>query len=67
MKVTSAGFDPSEVIEVAVKPTGFPDASFVVITATPEAWRLKADLRTSLEFGFMLGSSIYFRVVEILG
>ena len=67
LKVTSAGFDPSEVIEVAVKPTGFPDASLVVITATPEAWRLKATLRASPESGFRLGSSIYFRVVEILG
>ena len=67
LKVTRAGFDPSEVIEVAVKPTGFPDASLVVITATPEAWRLKAAFRASLESGFRLGSSIYFRVVEILG
>jgi hypothetical protein len=38
-----------------------------VITATPEAWRLKAALRASLESGFRLGSSIFFRVVEILG
>jgi hypothetical protein len=37
----------------------------VVITATPEAWRLKAAFRASLESGFRLGSSIYFRVVEI--
>ena len=67
LKVTSAGFDPSEVIEVAVKPTGLPEGSLVVITATPEAWRLKAALRASLESGFRLGSSIYFRVVEIWG
>jgi hypothetical protein len=52
---------------VAVKPTGLPALSLVVITATPEAWRLKAALRASLESGFRLGSSIYFRVVEILG
>jgi hypothetical protein len=38
-----------------------------VITATPEAWRRNAALRASLESGLSLGSSIYFRVVEILG
>jgi hypothetical protein len=54
-------------MEVAVKPTGFPAGSLVVITATPEAWRLNAAFRASLESGFILGSSIYFRVVEILG
>ena len=67
LKVTSAGFEPSEVMEVAVKPTGFPAASLAVITATPEAWRLKAALRASLGSGFRLGSSIYLRVVEIYG
>ena len=67
LKVTSAGFEPREVMEVAVKPTGLPAWSLVVITATPEAWRRKAALRASLESGFSLGSSIYFRVVEILG
>jgi hypothetical protein len=65
--VTRGGFEPSEVMDVAVKPTGFPEASFVVMTATPEAWRLKAAFRASLESGFVFGSSIYFRVVEILG
>jgi hypothetical protein len=52
-------------MDVAVKPTGFPAGSLVVITATPEAWRLNAAFRASLESGFILGSSIYFRVVEI--
>jgi len=45
--VTSAGFEPSEVIEVAVKPTGSPVSDLVVITATPEAWRLKAAFKAS--------------------
>jgi hypothetical protein len=67
LKVTSAGLEPREVMDVAVKPTGFPAGSLVVITATPEAWRLNAAFRASLESGFILGSSIYFRVVEILG
>jgi hypothetical protein len=52
-------------MEVAVKPTGFPEPSLVVITATPEAWRLKAALRASLASGFILGFSIYFRLVEV--
>ena len=65
LKVTRAGLEPNEVMEVAVKPTGFPELSFVVITATPEAWRLKAALRASLASGFILGFSIYFRVVEV--
>jgi hypothetical protein len=65
LKVTSAGVEPREVMDVAVKPTGFPAGSLVVITATPEAWRLNAAFRASLESGFILGSSIYFRVVEI--
>jgi hypothetical protein len=67
LKVTSAGVEPREVMDVAVKPTGFPAVSLVVITATPEAWRRKAAFRASLESGFIFGSSIYFRVVEILG
>jgi hypothetical protein len=67
LKVTSAGLEPREVMDVAVKPTGFPAGSLVVITATPEAWRLNAAFRASLESVFILGSSIYFRVVEILG
>jgi hypothetical protein len=67
LNVTRGGFEPSEVIEVAVKPTGFPWGSLAVITATPEAWRLKAAFRASVGSGFRLGSSIYFRVVEILG
>jgi len=65
LKVTRAGLEPSELMEVAVKPTGFPEPSLVVITATPEAWRLKAALRASLASGFILGFSIYFRLVEV--
>jgi len=37
LKLTSGGVAPSEVTEVAVKPTGLPCSSFNVITATPEA------------------------------
>jgi hypothetical protein len=65
LKVTRAGLEPSEVMEVAVKPTGFPELSLVVIIATPEACRLKAAFRASLASGFILGFSIYFRLVEV--
>ena len=65
LKVTNAGLEPSEVMEVAVKPVGFPELSLVVITATPEAWRLKAALRASLASGLILGFSIFFRLVEV--
>jgi hypothetical protein len=47
LKVTNAGLDPSEVIDVAVKPTGSPVSDLVVITATPEAWRRKAAFKAS--------------------
>lgn len=67
LKVTRAGFEPRDVIDVAVKPTGFPLGSFVVITATPEAWRLKAAFKASLESGFRFVEGIHFRLVENLG
>lgn len=60
LKVTRAGFEPSEVIEVAVKPTGLPVLSLAVITATPEAWRLNAALRASLASWLVFGSDITF-------
>jgi hypothetical protein len=37
----------------------------VVIIATPEACRLKPAVRASLASGFILGFSIYFRLVEV--
>jgi histidinol dehydrogenase len=48
LNVKRAGFDPSDVIEVAVNPIGLPSGSMVVIIATPEACRLKAAFSASL-------------------
>jgi hypothetical protein len=48
LKVASGGLAPREVIEVAVKPTGAPAASVVVIIDTPDAWRLKVALSASV-------------------
>ena len=62
MKVTSAGFEPSEVIDVAVKPTGAPSGDLVVMTATPEACLLKAAFRASLASWFRLFSSIDYKI-----
>jgi hypothetical protein len=62
LKVTNAGFEPSEVIEVAVKPTGSPDSDLVVITATPEAWRLKAAFKASEGSWFRSFSSIAYKI-----
>ena len=47
LKLASGGLAPRDVTEVAVKPTGFPSASNIVITATPEAWCLNVFLRAS--------------------
>jgi hypothetical protein len=47
LKLASGGFDPSEVIEVAVKPTGLSSSSLIVIIETPEAWRLNTALSAS--------------------
>lgn len=49
MKEASGGFAPKEVIEVAVKPAGFPAASSMVITDTPEACSLKLARSASVE------------------
>jgi hypothetical protein len=37
LKLARAGVEPSDVIEVAVKPTGFRFSPFIVITDTPDA------------------------------
>jgi hypothetical protein len=37
LKLASGGLAPSEVIDVAVNPTGFPAESFIVMTETPDA------------------------------
>lgn len=58
LKVTKGGFDPSEVIEVAVKPTGVPSLDVAVITATPEACLRNAAFRASLGSLFNISSSI---------
>lgn len=58
LKVTRAGLDPSEVIEVAVKPTGDPSSAVAVITATPEACLLKAALSAVLGSLFMFSVDI---------
>jgi hypothetical protein len=50
LKVARAGSEPSDVTEVAVKPTGFPAESFRVMTQTPEACLLKAAFRASVGF-----------------
>jgi hypothetical protein len=47
LKLASAGFDPSDVIEVAVKPTGFRFSPVIVITETPDACLRKTALRAS--------------------
>ena len=48
LNVARAGSDPSDVTDVAVKPTGLPDASFNVITQTPEACLLNACFKLSV-------------------
>lgn len=58
LNVTSGGFEPSEVIEVAVNPTGEPSSAVAVITATPEACLLKAALRAVLGSLFMFSVGI---------
>jgi hypothetical protein len=58
LKVTNGGLDPSDVIEVAVNPTGEPSSEVAVITATPEACLRKADLSAVLGSLFMFSSSI---------
>ena len=45
---TSGGFEPSEVIEEAVKPIGSPEEVLEVITAIPAAWFLKTDSSASV-------------------
>jgi hypothetical protein len=47
LKLARAGFEPSDVIDVAVKPTGFPFSPVIVITETPEACRRKMAFRAS--------------------
>lgn len=64
LKVTRAGFEPSEVMEVAVKPTGLFSGSTVVITAMPEACLLKAALRASLALVFRSLFNITPRLAE---
>lgn len=49
LKDASGGFAPSEVIEVAVNPAGWPSADNIVITETPEACNLKLARRASVE------------------
>lgn len=48
LKVARGGVAPRDVIEVAVKPAGFPVASDIVITETPDACLLNADRRASV-------------------
>jgi hypothetical protein len=47
LKLASAGFEPREVIDVAVKPTGLPFSAVIVITETPDACLRKTALRAS--------------------
>jgi hypothetical protein len=47
LKLASGGLDPSEVIDVAVNPTGFDCSSTMVMTDTPDAWRLKTAFSAS--------------------
>jgi hypothetical protein len=47
LKLARAGFEPRDVIEVAVKPTGFPFSPVIVITETPDACRRKTAFRAS--------------------
>ena len=49
LKVASGGLAPSEVIEVAVKPAGFPLWSVRVITDTPEACLLNTARSASVD------------------
>lgn len=60
LKVTRGGFDPSEVIEVAVNPTGEPSEAVAVMTATPDACLRKADFRASEASLLMFSSSIAY-------
>jgi hypothetical protein len=62
LKVTNAGLEPSEVIDVAVKPTGSPVSDLVVITATPEAWRRKAAFKASEGSWFRSLESIAYKI-----
>ena len=64
LKLASGGFAPSEVIEVAVKPAGFPAESVMVITETPDACRLNADLNASVGFFSISKFSIAHRLVN---
>jgi hypothetical protein len=48
LKLASGGFEPREVIEVAVNPTGLPCSSVIVITETPDAWRRNTAFRASI-------------------
>lgn len=47
LKLANGGLAPSEVTDVAVKPTGLASESNIVITATPEAWFLNVFFRAS--------------------
>jgi hypothetical protein len=47
LKLARAGFEPSEVIEVAVKPTGLRSSPVIVITETPDACLRKTAFRAS--------------------
>jgi len=63
--MTRAGAAPSEVIEVAVKPTGLPSGAEQVMTATPEACRRKVASRASVGDWVLLNSSIYISEVQV--
>ena len=58
LNVTSGGFEPSEVIEVAVNPTGEPSSAVAVIIATPEACLRKAAFRASVASVFIFSVDI---------
>jgi len=47
LKLASGGLEPRDVIEVAVNPTGLPCTSVMVMTETPDAWRLKTAVSAS--------------------
>ena len=49
LKLARGGLAPSEVIDVAVNPTGFPSESNRVMMETPEAWFRKVFFRASTE------------------
>ena len=55
--MANGGVAPSEVMEVAVKPAGLPLESVMVMTDTPDACRLKADLSASV--GSATGSKFF--------